>query len=258
MIQAIQDLVKYRLLLRYLVTLELKQRYRGSVLGFLWTLLNPLLLMVVMWAVFSQVRKFDQEHYALFLFSGLMSWLFYAQSVEQSLNTIVSRAGLFKNLYLPKVIFPMSVVSSNLVNLVFFFGAYLLMSIATGKMLPVTVLLLPVAIFGLFLFALGTALITCSLNVFFRDITHLTSAILRALFYITPIFYRPEMLGEKAAFFLKLNPLYYPITCVRNVLYDGIVPSFTDWSLTFGIGTLLVVLGLSIFRNTESKFVYYT
>ena len=252
-----KDLYNYRMLLKYLVASELKQRYRGSVLGFFWTLLNPLLLMLVMWVIFSRVRNFDQEHYTLFLLAGLMAWLFFSQSVEQALNTIINRASLFKSVYIPKIIFPTAVVTSNLVNLIFFFVAYLLISLATGKALPLTNLLLPLAIFNLFLYALGTALITCSLNVFYRDITHLTTAVLRALFYLTPVFYKPEMLGPKAAFYLQFNPLYYPVTCVRSVIYDGVVPSLAHWGISFGIGLGLVVIGLFIFTKSESKFVYY-
>ena len=253
-----KELFRYRMLLKYLVVSELKQRYRGSVLGFLWTLLNPLLLMLVMWAIFSRVRRFDQEHYTLFLLAGLMAWLFFSQSVEQALNTIIGRASLFKNGYIPKIIFPTAVVTSKLVNLMFFCAAYILISLFAGRALPATNLLLPLAVFNLFLYALGTTLITCSLNVFFRDITHLTTAILRALFYLTPVFYKPEMLGPEAAYYLRFNPLYYPVTCIRSVIYDGQIPSLMHWGISFGIGFGLVTIGLLIFTKCESKFVYYT
>ena len=187
-----------------------------------------------------------------------MAWLFFSQSVDQALNVIVARSGLFNSIYIPKIIFPCAVVASNLVHLVFFFAAYLLISLASGKAIPLTVLFLPMAVLNLFLYALGTALITCSLNVFFRDITHLTTAVLRALFYLTPVFYSPSMLGPTAAYYLRLNPLYYPVTCLRAVLFHGTIPSISEWGISFVFGLMVLVLGVVIFQKNESKFIYYT
>jgi ABC-type polysaccharide/polyol phosphate export permease len=256
-LRPIRELVRYRALLEYLVLLDLRVRYRGSVLGFLWTLLNPLLLMLVMWAVFSRVVRLDEDNYALFLLSGLMGWLFFQQSIDQSLTTIVRNKGLIQKIYLPKIVFPISVVASNLVNLAFFLVAYFLVALPTAHGIPWTATLIVPVLGMLFLMSAGLSLIISALTVFFRDLTHLTSVILRALFYATPIFYRPEVLGSTGHFALKLNPAYYPVIAMRDVLYSGKVPSLEVWAGGYGMGVALVLLGLVIFTNTEDRFVYY-
>ena len=120
MLNSLKELVQYRELIQYLVVTDLRVRYRGSILGFLWTLLNPLLLTLVLWLVFSKFGKVDEKNYALFLLSGLMVWIFFSQSVTMALNSIVKQRGLIQKIYVPKVVFPIAVVISNLTNFAFF------------------------------------------------------------------------------------------------------------------------------------------
>jgi ABC-type polysaccharide/polyol phosphate export permease len=244
-------------LLEYLVLLDLRVRYRGSVLGFLWTLLNPLLLMLVMWAVFSRVVRLDEDNYGLFLLSGLVAWQFFQQSIDQSLTTIVRNKGLFEKIYLPKIVFPISVVASNVLNLVFFLAAYFILALPTNHGVPWTAILVLPVVGMLFLMCAGLALLISALTVFFRDLTHLTGVLLRALFYLTPVFYRPEILGSAGHFALKLNPAYYPVLAMRDVLYAGRVPPLETWAAGYGIGIGLLVVGLLVFTSTEDRFVYY-
>ncbi len=255
--RSLRELVQYRELLRYFIVLDLKVRYRGSVLGFLWTLLNPLLLMLVMWAVFSRFARIQEDSYALFLLSGLMAWLFFQQSVGRSLTSIVSNRGLIQLIYLPKVVFPISIVGSNLLNVFFFFIAYLLIAVFTNHGVPWTVVMLPAVLLMLFLLCSGAALLMCSLTVFFRDFTHLTPVLMRALFYLTPIFYRPDMLGPKGAVLLRASPVYYPVVATREILYYGTIPGADIWLTGFAYALLLLAIGLVVFVATEDRFVYY-
>lgn len=240
-----------------MVLQDLAVRYRSSVLGFLWTLLNPLLLMVVMWVVFSRFGRIDEENYALFLLSGLMTWTFFSQSIERGQNSIVSNSGLIQKIYLPKLVFPVAIVTSNMVNLGFFFIAYVIIAFASGHGVPSTAWALIPALAMLYVMGAGGAILMCSLNVFFRDFTHLTSVLLRALFYLTPIFYPPTIMGPEAQRFLQLNPLYYPVVITRDVLYYGEVSSTEQWLIGWTAAAAVMLAGLLVFSSTEDRFVYY-
>ncbi len=257
MLEPLKELVRYRALLGYFVILDLKVRYRGSVLGFLWTLLNPLLLMLVMWVVFSRFARIEEDSYALFLLSALMAWLFFSQSVGRSLTSIVQNRGLIQLIYLPKLVFPFSIVGSNLLNLLFFFVAYLILAAFSDHGVPWTVVFLPAVVLMLLILSAGAALLMCSLTVFFRDFTHLTPVLMRALFYLTPIFYRPDMLGPKGEVLLRLSPVFYPVVATREVLYYGRIPGAEMWGLGYGTALLLLAVGLLVFTKTERRFVYY-
>lgn len=257
MIRAFKELVRYRQLVRSLVGLDLKVRYRRSVLGILWTLLNPLLLMLVLWVVFGRIVRNSEKNYAMFLLSGLMVWTFFQQAVSQSLTSIVKNRMLIQKIYVPKLVFPVSVVTSNLVNFFFFIVAYHLIVPFTNVGIQKTLPLAVPALLMIYLMSTGVALILGTLNVFFRDVSHLTTVMLRALFYMTPILYRPSTLGPKAEFLIQFNPLYYPIEAIRNAIYDGVVAPPEIWITGFGISLLVLLAGAILFTATEQKFVYY-
>ena len=252
-----EELYRYRELTQYLVVLNLKTRYRGSFLGFLWTLLNPLLLMVVLWFVFSRVARIEEDNYGLFLLSGLIVWLFFQQSIDGGLGSIIKQHSLMQKIYVPKVVFPVAVVTSNLVNLLFALTAYCIIAFFSTGSLPASIIFLVPAIFMLYLITLGGALLLATLNVFFRDFTHLTGAVLRALFYLTPIIYPPDLFGEQAAAYLKLNPIYYPVVTARDVLYYGNIPSLEMWLIGFGLSLAGLFIGARVFIKNQNKFVFY-
>lgn len=253
---SLKQLFAYRALIRHMVVLELKSRYRGSMLGFLWTLLNPLLLMLVMWAVFSRYARIKEENYALFILCALMVWQFFSQTATRALNSIISNRNLIQKIYLPKSVFPTAIVSSNVVNLLFSLLAYALIAVCVYR-IPITAVLLIPVLLMLYVLTLGVALLLSTLNVFFRDFTHLIPSILRAMFYLTPIFYKPDMFGPFAHMLLRLNPLYYPVVATRDVLYYGHLPAMDIWQMGFVIALIIFVVGMSAFAALEEKFVYY-
>ena len=158
---------------------------------------------------------------------------------------------------MPKIVFPVAVVISNLTNFSFFLIAYFVITALTPIGLsPINVMVIPV-IGMVSLLSIGGALIMATLNVFFRDFLHLTEVILRLMFYLTPILYRPELFGEKAQFFFQLNPAYYPIVTARSVLYDQVMPDPHLWVIGYATAFASCVLGLFIFTRTQDKFVYY-
>jgi ABC-type polysaccharide/polyol phosphate export permease len=213
--------------------------------------------MLVMAAVFSRFGRVEEKNYALFLLAGLMIWLFFQQSVESGLMAVIRQRSLFQKIYVPKIIFPVTVVTSNLVNLAFFLAAYLLIAaFSSVGLLPTIPALLPVLAM-VYLLSLGGALLMSTLNIFFRDFTHLTGAIMRALFYLTPVLYSPTMFGEQADLVLRLNPVYYPVVAGRAVLYYGEVPGLDIWAPGFGYALAAVALGVMVFVANETKFIYY-
>ena len=257
MLGQLKELYAYRELVRYLVATDLKVRYRGSVLGILWTLLNPLMLTLVMWLVFSRFGRLDEKNYALFLLASLMVWVFFSQSIGSSLTSILKHRGLIDKIYLPKLVFPVALVTSNLVNLGFFLLAYLLIALCTDVGVPPTAILIIPAVIMLYMLSVGGALLMSALNVFYRDFTHLTEVLLRALFYLTPVFYPPTILGDDLSFVLKFNPVYYPVVLARDVLYYGTAANPIDWLIGFAVAFGMFVLGLKVFTSSQDNFVYY-
>jgi ABC-type polysaccharide/polyol phosphate export permease len=257
MLKTLRELTKYRELVYYLVATSLKTRYRDSWLGFLWTLLNPLLLMLVLWTVFSRMGQFNQSNYALFLLSGIVVWNFFSQSLEAGLESVVQYRSLIQKIYVPKIVFPVSVVTSNLVNLLFFLLAYLLIALVTDGGFQRTLPWIFPSLLMVYLLAMGAALFMATANVFYRDFSHLTQSLVRMLFYLTPIFYPASFLGPKVEMFLKLNPVYYVVETARSVLYYGIVSSWQTWVIGFAMAIGVFMLGLKVFVSYESKFIYY-
>ncbi len=254
---ALREFFRYRELVNYLISTELRIRYRGSVLGFLWTLMNPLLQALVMWIVFSRFGKIEEKNYALFLLSGIMTWTFFSQSISQSLTSIIKNRQLIQKIYIPKLVFPIATVTSNLVNLFFFLVAFLGIAIVTPVGWSTTIfLIVPVAAI-LYLMTVGSALLLASLNVFFRDFTHLTEILLRVLFYLTPIIYPPSLFGPEIEQLLKLNPIASPVLLARDVLYYHQVPTPELWLQSLGLSLVVFLGGLTVFTRTQEKFVYY-
>ena len=257
MLKSLKEIVQFRELLLYLVINELRLRYRGSVFGFLWTLLNPILLMLVMWLVFSRFSLIKEENYGLFLLAGLLGWIFFSQSINHGLNSIVRNRGLIQKIYVPKLVFPMTKVTSNLVNFLFFLIAYHCISIFTTiGISPILPLIIPV-FFMVYLLAAGFVFALAALNVFFRDFQHLTDVALRALFYLTPVLYPPRIFGPKLGFLLQFNPLYYPVIIARDVVYYQTVSPPETWAIGFAISFVVFFLGLKLFSSLEDRFVYY-
>lgn len=256
MLKSLKEVIQYRGLVRHMVASDLKARYRGSVLGFLWTLLNPLMLTLVLWAVFSRLARMDERSYALFLLSGLMVWLFFQQSIQQSLKSITSNRALLQKIYVPKLIFPLVVVTSNAVNLGFFVLAYLIIALCVEQSVPSTAIaLVPIVALG-FLTVTGLSLCAATVNVFFRDAEHLFAVILRALFYFTPVIYGPALVGDMAPL-LAYNPAYFLVVASRDVLYDGVLPPTDIWLQGAGFAASSMLLGVLVLTRYQDKFVYY-
>jgi ABC-2 type transport system permease protein len=249
--------IKYRNLLNELVVRDIKIRYRRSVLGLLWTVLNPILMMVVMSIVFSNLFRFDIKNFPIYFFSGNIVFSFMTEATTNSLYSITGNASLIKKVYIPKYLFPLSKVFSSIVNILFSFIAMMLVMLATGVQFYPTMLLSPLLVFYLILFSTGLGMMLSVAMVFFRDIAHLYSVFTLAWMYLTPIFYPSSLLADKASWALDVNPMYYYIDYIRCLVLYNNVPSLKQNVICFMFGFVFLCLGLIFFYRKQDKFILY-
>lgn len=258
MLIRLQSFWKYKDLLKQLVMRDLKLKYRRSFLGYLWSVLNPLLTMIVMAIVFSTMFKGSVENYPLYLFTGQMLFNYMNNSTHQALGAIVGNAPLLKKTYVPKYIFTFSKITSGLIDLFFSMGALLIIMIVTSCHFSIYNLLFPFVFLQVYAFCLGLGLFLSQANVFFRDIQYIYNAITTAWVYLTPIFYPIERLSPSVAWFVvHLNPMYFYIGQFRSIIYYGCLP---DSSLVISgcISALLaLLLGTWTFMKKQDQFILY-
>lgn len=260
MISYFKKLFSYRELLFSLTKKELKVKYRGSVLGFFWSLLNPVLIMLVYSFVFSFIMRQGIEEFAIFLLCALLPFNFFSNSVNYGSGSIVSNANLVKKIYFPKEIIPLSIVLSNLVNfLLELLILFVVLSIFKYRFY-MYLYLLPVVIIVQIFFVSGISLLISSLNVLFRDLQHLVSILMLVWFFGTPIIYPLSMVPERFAFWMQINPMAVFATFYRNIFYFVKYPEGFYWpsleiiliclGITFGI----FFLGYFVFKKIEPRF----
>ena len=248
---------KYKRLLKELVAKDIKLKYRRSYLGILWTMLNPILMMLVLTAVFSTVFKNNIPNFPVYLLTGRILFDFYSQGSKDAMNSIMSGSALIKKVYIPKYIFPMSKVISAFVNLLFSLVALAVVMIITKTQVTWTIFLIPIPLMYLLIFTTGVGVLLSSLTVFFRDIQHLYSVILTAWMYFTPLFYPAEIIPENMQFILQLNPLYHIVEMFRGLVMYGAIPSLQS-NLICGVFSLTAfMLGLYVFYKQQDKFILY-
>ena len=256
----IKTFFQYTELIKQLIVKDLKLKYRRSILGYLWSILNPLLVMLVMVIVFSNLlnRGGKIEHYAVYLLSGRIIYEFVIGSSSDAMRSILGNSALLKKIYLPKYIFPIAKVSSGIVNMVFSMGALLIVMVVTRTPFSWHFLLFPIVVVQVFLFTCGLGFFLAQAKVFFRDIQYIYHAFTTMWMYCTPIFYTIEQMHGKVRFVIEhLNPLYYYIYQFRCVIYYGRVPELSIVGMGFLIAIISFVLGLLCFKKTQDKFILY-
>lgn len=257
-IDRINVFMKYKDLLIQLVYRDIKLKYRRSFLGYLWSILNPLFVMIIMTIVFSTMFSRDIENFPVYLFTGKMLFDFTSTSTKQAMRSVTGNGALIKKTYVPKYIFTLAKVTSCMVDLLFSFGALLIVIVATRAELNWTFLLFPVVIVQIYIFCCGLGFFLAAYNVFFRDIQYIYNAIITAWMYLTPIFYPVESLPQQVQFVVKgLNPLYYYVAQFRDLIYLGNLPGprvfYGGWLLAF----LMFGFGLYVFMKKQDRFILY-
>ena len=248
---------RYKHLLRLLVRRDFISRYRKSVLGVLWSLLNPLLTMIVMTLVFSYLFRFQIENFPVYLLSGQIIFGFFNESTTQAMNSVIAGEAIIKKIYVPKYIFPVSRILSSLVNLVFSFVAFIFVFIVTGARFRPTMLLLPLPILYVFVFSLGVSMLLSSMAVFFRDLTYLYGVFLTLLTYLTPLFYPVDILPERMIPIIGFNPLYHFVDYFRSLALYGIIPDLWSNMVCIGFALSALCCGVYVFMSQQEKYILY-
>lgn len=248
---------RYQFLIKQLVSRDFKIKYKRSVLGVLWSFVNPLLIMCVQYFVFSTIFKTDIENYQVYLLSGIVLFNFFSESSNVAMYAISGNAGLITKVYVPKYIYPVSKVLSTCVNLLISLLPLLLITLASGVGITKAWLLIPFDLVCLLVFCCGIALILSSALVFFRDIQFIWSVLLMALTYSTPVFYPETILPDGFRASLQFNPMYHFIRFFRMLIMDGISPEPMAYMQCAAIAALVMSVGLLVFKKTQDKFIFY-
>jgi ABC-type polysaccharide/polyol phosphate export permease len=251
-----RQLVQFWPVIQNMVVQELRVRYQRSMLGFLWSLLNPILMMVTLTLVFSQLFPVHIENYAVYLFAGLVPWGFLSGGLSDSAFCIISNEGLIRKIYVPKIIFPLSRVLINLTTFILSMAALFVLLVPMGARFSLPMLLLPAVIAIYFAFVLGLGLIVATTNTFFRDAGHLVAVFLQAWYFATPIIYFRSSMPANVQWRFWLNPAFPFIQLFQDIIKDGTWPCLHTFLIAAGIAAVSLGVGYATFKSNEDKFVF--
>lgn len=254
----LERLYGFRHLLKQLVLKDIKLKYRRSFLGYLWSVLNPLLVMLVMLLVFSHMFRSDIENFPAYLIIGQTLFNFMSEATNQAIFSITGNAALLKKVYVPKYIFTLSKVTSSLVNLLFAMGAMAIVLIASRVQFSPAMLFLPVILTELYVFSLGLGLFLAQGAVFFRDIQYIYAVWITAWTYLTPLFYPMSLLPETIQQGIRLcNPMYHYITQFRQVVLYQSLPDAASLAYGFLLALGFLLFGTWTFLKSQDRFILY-
>jgi ABC-type polysaccharide/polyol phosphate export permease len=237
---------------------ELRVRYKRSVLGFVWALLNPLMMMAILTVVFSNLARLPIKQYAVFLISALLPWTFFSQALTYCTESIVGNGPLLKKVRVDSAVFPVAAVLSNIFNFLFSLAPLVLILLVLRFPFYWTWLYLPVAMIPLMMFALGLGFYFATVNVFFRDVSHIVQILLSGWFYLCPIMYSFDFLPQKYHTVFRLNPMLYILNGFRLAIYYGQLPSAASMLTAFSFGAIALTAGYFYFRSRQDTFIFYT
>ena len=246
---------RYRYLIKQLVARDFKTKYKRSVLGVLWSFLNPLLTMAVQYIVFSTLFRSNIPNFALYLLIGIVCYSFFSEATSMTLSSIVGNAALITKVYVPKYIYPLTRVMSSTINFLLALIPLLAVMLITRTPVSWSILLLPLGIICLFAVCLGIGMLLASSMVFFRDTQFLWNVVSMLWMYATPIFYPESILPEKLMPLYKCNPLYHIIRFIRTILMNGVSPEPKAYLLMFIASFVPLLIGVLVFKRTQDRFV---
>ena len=248
------ELYRCRALIMSLVLKEVKLRYQGSALGFLWTFLNPFLLMCVYTVVFSIFLRIKVENYPVFLFCGLIPWICFSHSILEGADSIIRGGDLITRALFPPQVLPSVTVFSNLVNFVFSLPLLFIFLLLFGVKIGIALIALPVLMVIQAVFTMGLVLIVSALNVHFRDIRHILGNLIMMWFFTTPILYPTTSIPVKLRIMILINPMAILIKAYRDILFYGQFPNWLPLGITLCFGFLVFFLGNLIFNRYKESF----
>ncbi|MBO4601361.1 MAG: ABC transporter permease [Bacilli bacterium] len=262
----ISNFKRYSFLMRQLIIRDFKIKYKRSVLGVLWSILYPLMIMSVMALIFSNMFKFSMEgvNYLVYLMSGLIIWNYFSEATNNSLTAVTGNFSLINKVYIPKYIFPIAKCLFAGINFLFTLIPFLLIVLLSGNAaegtkctINICYLYIPIVFIGALMFTIGLSYLLSTVTVFLRDVLYIWGIVLTMLNYFTPIFYSITILPVWLQNILKLNPLYIYINTLREIVLFGNRPTILYLFSGLFAGFVSMVIGMIIFRKKQDKFVYY-
>lgn len=251
----LKEIYAYREMIFSLVRRDLKGRYKGSALGFMWTFINPLLQLGVYTMVFSVIMRSGIEDYYLFLFVALIPWIFFSTSLSGGSSCIWSQQEMVKKIYFPREVLPIAFVTSQFVNMLLSFVVIFAVLIISGKGLNITaVFFLPIIMIVEYILALGVAMFSSAITVYLRDVEYILGIIIMAWQFLTPVMYSIEQVPEKLLTIFNLNPMTPIIIAYRDILYYKRVPELQTLVHAWILGILLLVIGTFVFSKLKRHF----
>lgn len=252
-----RELYQRRDLVWCLVMRDLSVRYRRSTLGLLWTMLLPLLNMLVLQTVFRNAFGVDIENYPVYALSGILFWNFFHQGAVASMNSLRSNAGIIQKLPVPKAVFPIATVVAGAINLALALVPLLLILVATGHPLRPSLLFLPASIAVAALLTLGVGLLLSPLAIFFTDVVELAGVSLTLLMYLTPVFYPLSIVPPRFRWVVAYNPLRTVLEVFRDPIYLGTIPAPGHVAVALVIALLALLIGAVTFRRSSDRIPFY-
>lgn len=254
--KTIQELYAYREMIFSLVRRDLKGRYKGSALGFLWTFINPLLQLGVYTLVFSVIMRNGIKDYYLFLFVALIPWIFFSTSLAGGSSCIWAQKDMVKKIYFPREVLPISFVTSQFVNMLMSLIVIFVVLIVSGKGLnPIALLYLPVIMLVEYLMALSVAMLSSAITVYLRDVEYILGIITMAWQFLSPVMYSVEQVPKKMLPLFNLNPMTPVIVAYRDILYYGEAPKLETLIHAVVFGVVVLIIGIVVFGKLKRHFV---
>ena len=252
----LKNILNYKYFLISNIKKDINEKYKGSILGILWTFINPLSLTLLYSFIFPYILKSKESNYVTFVLIGILSWNYFSRGILNSTKTIIVNRDLLKKVYFPKIILPLTTCITELINFLISASIIFLFIIFNNIGFSIHVLIFPIIIIIQFILILGISLITSSINVFFRDIENITDFILKLIYYITPVFYATDLIkGTKFEILFNINPMTIIVNSYRDILINHANPNFINLLLVLIFSLLILFLGIFIFKKLEPKFV---
>jgi ABC-type polysaccharide/polyol phosphate export permease len=256
-IARVREVLAYRDLIHELVARDLKVRYRRSALGFLWTMLQPLMTMLVLSVVFAAIFRADIENYAVYALAGVLFWSFFSQCIVTSMNSLRANSQLLRKVAVPLEVFPLATVISGVVNLALALVPLFALMAWSGHALKPALLFLPIAVLIAAAFTLGAGLLLSPLAVFFVDVVELVGVFLTLLLYLTPIIYPMSIIPEHLRWIVRFNPARSILEVFRDPIYHGKVPPLSHLAVALAVATVAMIVGWAAFRRSADRIPFY-
>ena len=250
----IREIYRFKEMIKGWTKKELRTRYKGSFLGFLWTFINPLMQLIIYSIIFPLILRISEKNFAMFLFVALIPWNYFTACLQGSCGIIVANSSLVTKVYFPREVLPLSYTFSGLLNMVFSYAIVFPMLLIFRIPLSWNILWLPVLMLTQTVLCMGLSLLMCSINVYFRDLEYFIGVALMGLYFLTPIMYNLNVMPERFQWLLRINPMTNFVELYRDITFYGRGLNFKLYLFTLAYAVIVLIAGYLTFGKLQKKF----